>query len=327
MGEDKIRVRSDKGRREYYFKSKSVKSWEDLQKTKPLIERFFRHGRKRGRKYSDKTVYQYGSIFEDFFKIVHKEYDEITFEDVERYADGLEEKGIMEITIGNRLATIQRFFNWLISPMGVVKENPVKIEIGGDVENNIFLKKMREIPTRKEFRKMLETTQHPRDYCILNLLYNFGMRVGELCNLKLTDLDAEKWTLTIGGKGDTVRIISIPAKVVTALQNWLRYREGVITREDYLILSRHGLKLKSDFVRQLIQRACERAGISKHITPHSLRRMFFTNGIEDGIPPKVLQFIAGQKTSIMIDRYTQFTQMNFDFSTAWKGLDKVEIEQ
>jgi len=92
-------------------------------------------------------------------------------------------------------------------------------------------------------------------------------------------------------------------------------------KTDYLIISKFGLRLATDYVRKMLKEACERAGVDKHITPHSVRRMFFTNGIEDGVSPKVLQFIAGQKTSFMIDRYIQFTQMKFSFRNSWRGLD------
>jgi len=323
---EEIQVRSDKGKREYYFKKTKSKSWENLPKTKPMIEKFLRKGKRKTMIYSERTKITYLSNLHDFFKIIHKEFDEVTFEDVEDYVCVLRDKKkngeriVSEVTIGNRLATIQRFYNWL-KERKIVEENPVKISIDDSVENSIFSKKLREIPTREEMKRIMEVSQHPRHTVCLSLLYNLGMRVSELCDLTLSDLDLEKWEITIRGKGGRCRTVEIPQPCIKSLENWLRYRKAMVVRTDYLIISKFGLRLRTDYIRKMLREACDRAGVDKHITPHSLRRMFFTNGIEDGIPPKVLQFIAGQKTSFMIDRYVQFTQMKFSFRNSWKGLD------
>ena len=324
MGKGKTRkIRKDI---EHRFRKKE-RFWTTLPKTKPVMTEFLKYGKNGGEDYSPLSAYMYERILDNFFSIVRKEYDDVTAQDIQKYFDELKMQ-IDKITIKNRLGIIQRFYTWLIKKKGFAKTNPVvesEIKISNKVESDIRNKKLREIPSDKEVNRMLDTTQHPRDHLILSLLANTGMRVSELCSLRLDDV--EKGVLIIDGKGDYTRPFPILPQFMTTLENWLRYRKVTNPKSEYLIVSKQGNKLVSDYVRKIIRDACKRAGVDKPLTPHSFRRKWATRNRELGIPIAKTMYFGGWSSEIMVNHYTQFGDMRKSIITRWKSFSETAEEE
>jgi site-specific recombinase XerD len=314
----------------YLFTNKAVRSFDSLPKTKGMIERFLKHGHRSSLQFSELTKLVYISSFDDFFFFVNKEFDKITTEDIENYKENLLERkkpngqAFGSHTIKSKLATIKGFYRYL-RDVKLVKENPVITKFNGQEEKNKFLEKMREILTREEVKRLLDISNgHPLDNCILTLLYNLGMRVGELCKLRMRDIDLKRGVISIRGKGNRDRNISeLNADIINSLELWFIFSGKDRPKDDALLIRKSGRPIKSEYVRNMIRKRCRQIGIDRNITPHSFRRTFATHASEDGMNAQEISIILGHTNIIMTSKYVQYAQMKTNYREKWKGIHKV----
>lgn len=144
-----------------------------------------------------------------------------------------------------------------------------------------------------------------RDIAVLELLFATGMRISELCSLKLSDLDFESRSVLIYGKGAKERILQIGnPEVMAAL---VAYREAFreeIKECGYLFVNRMKKKLSDQSVRFMIRRYAEMAGIQQHITPHMFRHSFATLLLEQDVDIRYIQRMLGHSSISTTEIYT-----------------------
>ena len=137
--------------------------------------------------------------------------------------------------------------------------------------------------TPEEYSRLLAAAGgHPRDFALLTLFLQTGIRISELCALELEDIDTKGRTLRVReGKGQSARTVELEKKGAQAVTSWLRVRPETLS--EALFLGRDGEPLKEWGVRDLLAKYCAAAGIKKAITPHSLRHTFASYKAERGV--------------------------------------------
>ena len=143
-----------------------------------------------------------------------------------------------------------------------------------------------------------------RNIAIVELLFVSGMRVSELCDLRLCDIDMKQGCVRIIGKGNKERIVDISQKAtLAAIKEWLKERDTDDTQSP-LFISRLGNKLSTQSVRFLIKGLVSLSQIKKKIGPHTFRHTYATLLLEEGIDITYIQHLLGHSSVVTTQIYT-----------------------
>lgn len=142
-----------------------------------------------------------------------------------------------------------------------------------------------------------------RDRAILEVLYASGLRVSELCKLKISDVNDTY--VRIQGKGGKERIVPIGTQAILAVDRYLAFRDGVENeRQDALFVGKFNRPIDRVTVWKLVKKYAEQAGIVKTIFPHTFRHTFATHLLDNGADLRVIQEMLGHASISSTDRYT-----------------------
>jgi site-specific recombinase XerD len=268
--------------------------------TSPLLqslEGFLRY--LDGRNSSPSTLRAYASDLAQFVSWLFSSFspdiapDEIQRSDIEDYLFSLSRNGLTGQSRARKLSAIRAFFRYLKSH-GQVTHSPA-IEIEGprkEQRQQVWLQP-------DEYSAMVNAAAaNPRDRAILQVFLQTGLRISELCDLTLDDLDLAAKTLTVRqGKGRKARVIELEKKGIEALRVWLKLR-GEDALDDHLFLNRFGQAFSQRGVRNLVTKYRLAAGITKKATPHSFRRTFADHKARKGITlPELMEWLGHEKLS------------------------------
>jgi integrase/recombinase XerC len=162
----------------------------------------------------------------------------------------------------------------------------------------------------EEYTRLLSLAgSNPRDYAILQVFLQTGIRVSELCRLTLSDVDLVDRAVTIRqGKGMADRTIELEKKGLQALRNYLRSRPQSLS--DALFLNYQAEPISERGVQKLLAKYVKLAGITKRISPHSLRHTFATYKAERGVSPYQLQQWLGHRNLNTTQIYVHLGKQN-----------------
>lgn len=222
------------------------------------------------------------------------ELEEVLTQDVERYAASLTRKGKSAATVTRSIASIKSFYSCLIA-LGIVDHNPAKGVVAAKVE-----RKLPQILTSREVELFLEQPDCSdlkgyRDRAMLELLYATGIRVSELIELDVDDLNLYAGVLHCASKGKE-RVIPLYPAAIRALEEYLRnVRPQLINEPDEtaLFVNMSGDRMSRQGFWKLIKYYQEKAGIQKDITPHTLRHSFAAHLLENGADLRSIQEMMG----------------------------------
>jgi site-specific recombinase XerD len=208
---------------------------------------------------------------------------DVTRLDVAEHLNVLAAQGRSGITRARKLASLREYFRYL-EEHELVPENPT---LG--VETPKKERSGRTALRADEYTKLLSLAgESPRDYAIFQVFLQTGVRVSELCALTLEDIDFTSRTITIGqGKGQKERTIELEKKGIRAIKSYLDVRPTSLHRE--LFLNYQGEPLSERGVRKMVAKYLAASGLTKKISPHSLRHTFATYKAERGVSPYVLR--------------------------------------
>lgn len=167
-------------------------------------------------------------------------------------------------------------------------------------------KKMPNYLSERETSRLLETARRDlRTHLVVSLLAHTGMRVGELCKLKISDVDLDENVIGIySGKGDRDRIVIIPDYCSNLIREYLPERYRVDSADDTLIIGRRGTGLDPSTVQRMVRNLAIEAGISKKVTPHVLRHTFATAVLRNGGDIRFIQQLLGHASVATTQIYT-----------------------
>ena len=267
---------------------------------------------------SDKTLKAYKIDLNQFLQF--KNIDKLTINKIDKhilkqYIQYLFEQNLKEKTIKRKLATLKAFFNYLEFDEQIIVNPFRKIKVN--------IKEPKRLPktlTIREIKKLLsfvyklknsinqETYTYKatlRDLLILELLFATGMRVSEISNLNLEDIDLKSNTVRIIGKGDKERTIHIcDNEIKMILKEYLKLFH-TNRKKPYLFINRLDGKISEQSIRFMVKKYQQLVGIEKHITPHMFRHSFATMLLEEGVDIRYIQHILGHSSISTTQIYTQ----------------------
>ncbi len=159
--------------------------------------------------------------------------------------------------------------------------------------------------SKGEVAKLLHAARNnTRDFAILSFIIYTGVRVSELTNILIDDVDFVSNTVRVLGKGEKERIIPITSDLGNLLKSYLKERGS---RSRYLFVSKYGQKLTPLSVQLIVKKYASKAHLSKHITPHKLRHTFATLALESGVNPITISELLGHSSLNTTMKYTHVT--------------------
>jgi integrase/recombinase XerD len=278
-----------------------------------LLDQFLNHLRiERG--LSENTVSSYSSDLIKYFGYLVRIKNMpllVKREDIAEYTGVLKkEKGLSARTIARNLSAIKMFYRFLITE-GMLTENPARlldpVKLPGRLPGTL---------SREEVDRLLaapdtKTEIGQRDSAMLELLYATGLRVSELVGLHLVNLNLEPGYIRTIGKGVKERIVPMGDKARDALRLYLSYGRRELIRgknNHFLFLNSRGDSMSRQGFWKIIKKYGIMAGITKRITPHSLRHSFATHLLEGGADLRSVQIMLGHSDISTTQIYTHVSR-------------------
>lgn len=232
--------------------------------------------------------------------------NQITREEISKYILGQKQDGLSTTSICRSLAAIKMFHRFLVREQ-VALADPTNL-----VETPKLWKRVPDVLSQKEIDAMIKAAlgkkpQQIRDYAILELFYASGMRVSELSQMKLEDVNTQVGYVRCLGKGSKERVIPIGAHSREAVKRYCEFARSKLLKSrasSDLFVSRLGKKLTRQCVWQIIKSYAKKANIQKVIKPHTLRHTFATHLLQNGADLRSVQEMLGHADISTTQIYT-----------------------
>ena len=262
--------------------------------------------------YSDYTITNYGDDIEEYFLYLNREgldYLKVEYSDLRFYLMYLkDEKEDNNSSIDRKLSALRGFYKFLANN-NYIDSNPFKLVSG--------LKKSKKLPRYFEYNELEELFNVPdirtplgqRDSLILEMLYATGVRVGELVNIKVSDIDLGRRNIIILGKGNKERFVTYGEYCEDILKTYLNNGRVIlnIKSSDYLFLNNNGGQLTDRGVRFILDKLIHKTSINKNISPHMIRHSFATHLLNEGCDLLTVQKLLGHESIKATQIYTHVT--------------------
>ncbi len=267
----------------------------------------------KGQNFSPKTIRAYGDDLTQFIQWVSKnrvDFDNptrFTRMDIEGFMNYLAGQNMTGVTRVRKLAAIRKFFAFL-EVNTIIANNPANTVKGARREE-----KEPSVLYKEQYKALLfEASTSLRDYAIIMTFLQTGLRLSELANLKIDDIDFENKLLIVRqGKGKRDRQIPLVDEEIKALQNYIHYRNTeLIIDDDILFLAKNGTSLNVSTIKYIVAKYIKKAGIRKKASVHTLRHTFGTHKIDKGMSIATLQELMGHKKKETTLKYIHMAKTN-----------------
>ena len=230
--------------------------------------------------------------------------------------------GLNAASRARKIATIRSFYNYLTNKTHQLRENPVK-----DIDSPKLKKTLPKYLTLDESLQLLESVDgknQERDYCILTLFLNCGLRISELVGLNLNDIQDD--ALRVLGKGNKVRIIYLNDACQDALKRWLAVRRPITGRDaNALFLSSQNERISRSTVHAMVKKRLGEAGIdSTQYSSHKLRHTAATLMLQNGVDVRAVQEVLGHDHLNTTEIYTHIDNESLRVAAKANPLSKVK---
>ncbi|MCM8784663.1 MAG: site-specific tyrosine recombinase XerD [Candidatus Omnitrophica bacterium] len=240
--------------------------------------------------------------FKNFIEEKRINPNKVDYETFTSFIIFLKRKSYSSTSIVRIISSIRSFYKFIIA-RGLIKN----LEI--NIESPKIEKKLPDVLTEQEVEKLLNvekiSRKHLRNLAILELFYSSGLRISELCNLKLSNIDLENGFIKVKGKGNRERICLLNKTAIELLRQYLKERNGI---DSYLFLNNQNKKISRQSVWKIVKKYAKYAGIEKNVKPHTLRHTFATHLLERGLDLRVLQELLGHKSIATTEIYTHLNR-------------------
>ncbi len=256
------------------------------------------------KKHSDNTIINYRVDLLEFMEFTNNNID-IKKDDVNNYLKYLYEQNTSKSSISRKLSSLRSFYNYLLKKeiidnnyFSLIK-NPKKDSSLPKYVKEEDIDKMFSIPNTRTWIGM-------RNLLIIRMLYATGLRVSELINVKLSDINETERTIRVLGKGSKERIVVFGNNTKEALDDYLSRgrREVDFHNSEYLFLNKDGNKLSTRYVRKIIDDIIFKASIEMHVSPHMLRHTFATSMLNNGADLVSVKDLLGHESLNTTSIYT-----------------------
>ena len=258
---------------------------------------------------SDNTVNAYLADIHKLYQFLADEQihpQDVTLENLETFSATLRDLGIQPRSQARILSGIRSFYHYLILD-DYLEADPSEL-----LESPQVGLHLPEVLTIEEIDNLIEsidlsTKEGQRNRTILETLYSCGLRVSELCNLKISDLYLEEGFIKVEGKGNKQRLIPISPRAIRELQLYFIDRNQFSIKkdyEDYVFISKRGTNISRIMVFHIIKTLAEAIGLKKTISPHTFRHSFATHLLEGGANLRAIQCMLGHESIGTTEIYT-----------------------
>lgn len=235
--------------------------------------------------------------------------DDISKHDIEAYLEYLNKEDYSTKSLSRKLTAIKNFHKYLLAT------NRLKEDVAITLERPKLRKTLPNVLTVEEVDKLLDIKPvTPFDYrnkAMLELLYGTGLRITEMLDLKLTDVDFENCIVRCFGKGSKERIVPIGEYIIDSLSSYLENGRNLLINKkkvsDYLFLNKFGDRLSRFSFFKILKELLREKGIKKDVSPHSLRHSFATHMLENGADLRSIQELLGHSDIATTRIYTHIT--------------------
>lgn len=253
------------------------------------------------RSYSKNTLDAYRRDLQKllvFYADNHIYYRTVTLEQLDQFAGQLREEGIQARSVARILSGVRSFYRFLTLEKEV-EQDPTEL-----LESPQIGKHLPEVLSVEEIDSIISVIdvskpEGIRDRAIIEVLYGCGLRISELCNLRISQLYLEDKYIRVKGKGSKERLVPIEGVAIERVREWLVTRMGYKVKpseEDYVFVSlTRGSRLSRISLFVYIKDYAERAGIKKNISPHTFRHSFATHLLEGGANLRAIQMMLGHE--------------------------------
>ena len=228
--------------------------------------------------------------------------------DIQNYLEYLNKNDYTTTSIARKLTAVKNFHKYLLAT------NRVKVDEALTIERPKLRKALPNVLTVEEVDLLLNIkTDTPFDYrnkAMLELLYGTGLRITEMLDLKLGDVDFENCIVRCFGKGSKERIVPIGEYIIDSLNNYLEYGRNRLLKNktsDFLFLNSRGGRISRFSFFKILKKLLREKGIKKDVSPHSLRHSFATHMLENGADLRSIQELLGHSDIATTRIYTHIT--------------------
>ena len=230
----------------------------------------------------------------------------VKLEDLDNFSASLHDQRITPRSQARILSGVRSFFKFLLLD-GFIDADPTELLVSPHVRNALPDVLSTAEVDRLEASIDLSKWEGQRNRAIIEVLFSCGLRVSELVNLKLSNLFVEEKFVRVTGKGDKERLVPISSRALDELNAWFADRNAMRIKpgeEDYVFLNRRGAHLTRTMILIMIKRQAVAAGITKTISPHTLRHSFATALLEGGADLIAIQAMMGHEDIATTEIYT-----------------------
>lgn len=266
------------------------------------IEDFYVHLQSE-RGLSPHTLSAYTKDVRYFFEFMSAQgctsWNKVSQDHVVQFFSSLRDQEYASTSIARMLIALKMFFRFL------EREGQVEFSCLESFETPKIWQSLPEVLCEEEVLRLLaqpdtSMEEGARDRAVLEVLYGSGLRVSELCGLKLLDVDDHFLRVT-RAKGEKQRVVPIGTRAIAAIDHYLSFRNA---ESEWLFLSR-GHPLDRIAIWKMIKRYAKIAGVSKRVSPHTFRHSFATHLLKHGANVRVIQEMLGHASVASTDRYTR----------------------
>ena len=252
------------------------------------------------RNYSDRTVAAYGRDVERFIEFFGNDPADANAQDILRFTAHLNRHGLGNSSISRCLSAVRSFYNFLLA-QGRVPANPAAATVGPRAK-----RRLPKVLDTDQAAQLLNVTandrQSLRDKVLLELFYGSGLRLSELANLKLTDLDTAQGMVKVLGKGGKERRVPLGRRCISALSQWTQTLEP--QRNEWLFPGRNGKSISPRTIQNRLKKIAAVQLGDDSLHPHMLRHTYATHLLESSGDLRGIQELLGHSDIATTQIYT-----------------------
>ena len=262
--------------------------------------------------YSELTIKGYNDEINKFMVYCNEHnlnYKKLSNDDIREYLKYLDTLKYRKTSISRNLSSLRTFYKYLVNE-SIVDNNPFK-----NISNPKKDKKLPNFLNYEEIMQIFDTidTSTPlglRNRCVVEVLYDTGVRVSELVNIKIKDIDFSEKTISIVGKGSKQRIVYFGDYLYDVLKDYINSARNILldkNNTEELILNSRGNKITTRGIEKIIDDIVNKASLKHKISPHVLRHTFATHMLNGGSDIKTIQQLLGHESLSTTGIYTHIS--------------------
>lgn len=254
------------------------------------------------RRYSINTVKAYILDVKMFSEYINKDLLIVVDSDVKKYLKVCSSKS--NKTISHTISSLRSFYNYY-ERLEELKVNPMT-----NIRQPKIEKTIPNVLSISDVNKLLDieikTPYDARNKAIFELFYSSGLRISELINLEIANVDLDNSLIRVMGKGRKERIVPIGDYAVSALSNYINNYRFLINKKNssYLFLNNLGGTLSRQYIFKLMKLECIKKGIKEDVSPHTLRHTYATHLLKNGADLRIIQELLGHENLSTTQIYT-----------------------